>query len=397
MRVLRGLLSAATTAALVVACGSSTASPTVRPEFAWSRAEIELPSDVVDLAPGSSGGMICSPCHAAQASLMTGVTSTAGGLLAVGLQLPPSSAIAYRSTDGRAWTPEPGFPAEEDSAALSVAADAEREVVVGRRGTAGAAWVKPAARSAWQAAPDGPSLEPPPGGTAELRTATTWHGRIVAAGSRDADADTRSAAAWTSSDGLAWDLAGQGDMFDGAAAYGVAGSDERLVVVGETTADAVGHAVAWVSDDATAWRRIETSAFEAGTMRAVAWTGTSFVAVGYATADDRAMAWTSADGETWTAQPTAPSLENHGKAIRLLAVAAGGGTLLGAGWKSDAGNGSGVVWTSADGVAWERLPDQVSMSGASLSGASLGASVPVVVGTSGYPDNDQASAWFEEP
>jgi hypothetical protein len=55
------------------------------------------------------------------------------------------------------------------------------------------------------------------------------------------------------------------------------------------------------------------------------------------------------------------------------------------------------VWTSADGVAWERLPDQVSMSGASLAGATLAASLPVVVGTSGYPDNDQASAWFEEP
>ena len=73
------------------------------------------------------------------------------------------------------------------------------------------------------------------------------------------------------------------------------------------------------------------------------------------------------------------------------------GTLLGAGWKSDAGNGSGVVWTSSDGVAWEHLPDQVSMSGASLAGATLASSLPVVVGTSGYPDNDQASAWFEEP
>ena len=191
--------------------------------------------------------------------------------------------------------------------------------------------------------------------------------------------------------------AGQGPAFDGAAAYGIAGSDHRLVVVGETSGDPLGHAVAWISDDGTAWRRIETPAFTDGTMRAVTWTGAAFVAVGYATADDRAMAWTSPDGETWTAQPTSPSLENHGKPIRLLAVAAGDGTLLGAGWKSDAGNGSGVIWTSTDGVAWERPPDQVSMSGASLAGATLGGSVPVVVGTSGYPDNDQASAWYEEP
>ena len=291
MRVFRGSLSAAAVAAFVVACGSSTASPTLRPEFGWSRAAIELPSDVVDLAPGSSGGMICSPCHAEQASLMTGVASTADGLLAVGQQLPPSSTIAYRSTDGRAWAPEPGFPADTDTAALAVAADNDREVVVGRRATAGAAWVKPAGTTAWQAAPAGPSLDPPAGGTAELRTATTWHGLVVAAGSRDTDADTRSAAAWTSSDGLAWDLVGQGEAFDDAAAYGIAGSDDRLVVVGEAIGEPVGHAVAWVSDDGTSWRRIETPAFEDGTMRAVTWTGTSFIAVGYATADDRAMSW----------------------------------------------------------------------------------------------------------
>ena len=37
------------------------------------------------------------------------------------------------------------------------------------------------------------------------------------------------------------------------------------------------------------------------------------------------------------------------------------------------------------------------MSGASLSGAVLTGGPPVVVGTSGYPDNDQASGWFEGP
>lgn len=379
---------------VVAACGPSTASPTLRPEFAWSRAAIELPSDVVDLAPGSSGGMICSPCHAEQASLMTGVASTAAGLLAVGLQLPPSSPIAYRSADGRTWSPEPGFPADEDAAALAVAADADREVVVGRRSTAGAAWVK-ARGAAWRAVQGGPSLEPPPGGTAELRAVATWRGRFIAAGSRDADADTRSAAAWTSPDGLAWDPAAPGPPFEDAAAYGVAASDDRVVIVGERTATEPAQAVAWVSDDGTTWTRLESPAFADGTMRAVTWTGTAFVAVGYGVADDRAMAWVSPDGSTWTTQPTSPALENHGKAIRLLAVATGNGTLLGAGWKSDAGNGSGVVWTSADGTSWDRLPDQVSMSGASLSGATLSGTLPVVVGTSGYPDNDQASAWYE--
>jgi hypothetical protein len=267
---------------------------------------------------------------------------------------------------------------------------------VGRRGTAGTSWARAGAEG-WVAAPAAPSLAPPPGGTAELRAVTTWRGRIVAAGSRDDDADTRSAATWISADGLAWELAGTGAPFDQAAAYGIAASDDRLVVVGESAGEVLGNAVAWVSDDGAAWAKVESPAFDGGTMRAIAWTGTGFVAVGYAATDDRAMAWTSPDGSTWTAQPSSQSLENHGDAIRLLAVASRDGTLLGAGWKSDAGNGSGVVWTSADGTSWARPPDQVSMSGASLSGAVMTAGPPVVVGTSGYPDNDQASAWYEVP
>jgi hypothetical protein len=37
------------------------------------------------------------------------------------------------------------------------------------------------------------------------------------------------------------------------------------------------------------------------------------------------------------------------------------------------------------------------MSGASLAGVTFHGDAPIVAGTSGYPDNDQASAWFEGP
>jgi hypothetical protein len=124
----------------VAGCGTSTPSVTPRPEFAWTRATIELPSDVVDVAPGSSSGIQCSPCHAVQASLLNGVTQTTAGLLAVGIQLPPSTAVAYRSTDGRDWRPEPGFTADDGTAALAAAFAGEIAVIVGSRGRGAMSW-----------------------------------------------------------------------------------------------------------------------------------------------------------------------------------------------------------------------------------------------------------------
>lgn len=399
----------ASVALLVAGCGavplpSPAGSATPRPEFAWSRATIELPDDVVVIAPGSTPGIQCSPCHAVQASLMTGVVATGDGFLAVGQQLPPSEAVAYASRDGVTWTPEPGFAGDEETVAnaVAVAGDGGRRVIVGSHGSAATAWAGTAAGT-WTEAPPDVTLEGPPGGTAVMRAVTAWDGGFVAVGSRDVDADTRAAAAWTSADGLAWTPAPAGSTWDGAAAFAVAASADAVVAVGEAAGGSIGTAdgpgVAWVMGADGGWMRVDSPAFADGTLRAVAWTGSRFVAAGWSLADDRAMTWTSVDGLAWSAAASAPALENRGDAIRIYGLAAGpDGSLLAAGWKSDAGNGSGVLWTSPDGVAWTRLPDQVAMSGASLSGAAFGRTgAPVAVGTSGYPDNDQASAWAPVP
>jgi len=340
--------------------------------------------------------MQCSPCHAEQASLLLGVTTTDGGLLAVGLQLPPSQAVAYRSEDGRSWTPDAAFDAGTDTRAMAAAAGGGRHVIVGSRGSAAASWTAEAG-TPWQAAPDQPSLRPPTGGSAEMRAVGRWRDLFVAVGTVVTAVGAPSAAAWTSSDGLAWDLVGFGPAFEGAIAYGTAGSQERVVVVGATGERGQGPAVAWVSEDGTTWTRVDSPAFSDGTMRGVAHTGDGFVAVGASLADDRAAAWSSTDGRTWEPAPAQAALENHGRPIRMTAVTADPRGLLAGGLVSDAGNGSGVVWRSADGRAWERVPTQVSMSGASLAGVLMTERGPVAVGTAGSPDNDQASAWYEGP
>jgi hypothetical protein len=393
------------TLALAIALAACGEAPTpalasLPASFAWSRAAIDLPPEVMEIAPGSTAGAQCSPCHAVQASLMTAVATTPDGLLAVGLQLPPSEAVAYRSADGTAWTPEQGFEPGADTAALGVAAAGDRLVVVGRRGTGAASWVSDAGGD-WRASPVSPALEPPAGGTAEMRAVAPWQDGWVAVGSVDATSGEQLAAIWTSPDGLAWERRSGEAGFMDTAAYGVATAGDRLVVVGSVvvadSGDVASPAVAWISDDGSHWTAADSPAFALGPMRAVTATPGGFVAVGFGIEDTSAAAWTSPDGAAWTPAASQPAFEALGKPVRMAAVASNDAGLVAAGWKSDAGNGTGVVWRSRDGMTWERVPDQVSMSGASLAGVTFHGDAPIVAGTSGYPDNDQASAWFEGP
>ena len=364
MRVITRPVVAVLLAVLVVACASGTATPapaSLPASFAWSRAAIELPPDVVEIAPGSTAGAQCSPCHAAQASLMTAVAATNDGLLAVGLQLPPSEAVAYRSTDGTSWTPELGFEPGEDTAALGVAAAGDQRVVVGRRGPDAAAWVSDAG-GAWQASSASPDLEATGSGTAEMRAVSAGHGGWVAVGSVDADATHRAAAIWTSPDGLDLERARPAvPGFLGTAAYGIAAAGDRLVVVGSSVVGESGD-VAPAGGRLDLRRRLGLDRGRVARLRAPGRCGpwpprrTGFVAVGFGIDDARAAAWTSADGSAWTTVPDQPAFEALGKPVRMAAVASNGAGLVAAGWKSDAGNGSGVVWRSPDGSRGSASP-----------------------------------------
>ena len=80
--------------------------------------------------------------------------------------------------------------------------------------------------------------------------------------------------------------------------WSVAARGATLVAVGTDGDPTYGPAAAWVSTDGT-WRRAEVASPD-GVMRAVTSTADGFVAVGYATTDDGARVWRSADGTTWT-------------------------------------------------------------------------------------------------
>ena len=128
-------------------------------------------------------------------------------------------------------------------------------------------------------------------------------------------------------------------------------------------------------------------------MLAVAVTPSAFVAVGVNGHDDGALTWTSTDGLSWTAAPDQPAFHYARMPIRMQSVVAGPAGLVAGGWRSDAGNGSAVTWTSADGATWSGPVWEPLFSGAQVTGLAVSSGGLVAVGRTGYPDNNQASIW----
>jgi hypothetical protein len=357
--------------------------------FTWEAASVEQPASVTD--EPSVAPSFCSPCHG-QATLLFGVARASFGLLAVGVQEPPARAAAWLSQDGKRWARAAAFPAVEGSVAVATAADGDRAIVVGSDHAGALAWVTTDG-VAWSQSPHSAALAGPAGGT-HMLTAVAWRGGFVAGGSHDDPAAGRTAGAiWTSPDGLTWQRVSTDAAFDGTRVLGLAADADTLVAVGTNGDQTQGSAVAWVSHDGRRWDRVTSPALAAGIMRAVAAGGPGFVAVGLGSADDRAQAWVSPDGSDWQAVPDDPGLHVGRSSLRMYAVAPLGQGFAAGGWTSDAGNGSAVAWVSPDGLRWQRAPGQTTFFGAEITGVVAAGPVLVAVGTSGYPDNDTASAW----
>ena len=410
MRVLTGGFALAV---LVSGCGSpiETAAPTVASSptgppasmlapaspggigFAWAAAGVAEPAAVTD-AP-SAAPRICSPCHG-QATLLFGVARTGFGLVAVGVQEPPATAAAWLSRDGQQWARVAAFPAADGSVAVAVAANAERTVVVGSDHGGALSWVTTDGAT-WAQSPPAPALAGPAGGT-HMLTVVAWQGGFVAGGSHDDPAaGLTSGAIWVSSDGLTWRRVSAEASFGGTRVLGLAANADTLVAVGTTGDETHGDAVVWVSHDGLRWDRVASPALAAGIMRAVTADSTGFEAVGLGSADDQAQAWISPDGSDWQVVPDSPALHVGHLPMRMFAVAPSNVGLVAVGWKSDAGNGSGVAWISSDGIRWKRSPDLPTLFGAEMTGVVSTGPRLVGVGTSGYPDNDNASVWTSGP
>jgi hypothetical protein len=365
-----------------------TASATPSAAAGWSVATIEQPAAVGVVPPGVSPGLFCSPCHSGATTYVTGVATGGPGLVAVGLVLPSSYAVAWDSADGLDWrrTPDLGT---EGTGAFAVTAGPSGLVAVGDQGRAAAAWRSTDGR-AWQAA----SMPPLAGNGAAGLLAVAGRPNGYIAGGWLLGADGRSGAAiWDSTDGRAWTAAPSLPGATGAQVHGVAAVAQGAVAVGVSTAGPTDRAVAWVSTDGRVWRSATVDAADGSRMEAVIATPAGWLAVGSRDGSLSAASWTSTDGLTWHAAPEALALRNLGGSIHMLGVVPDTTGYVAVGWRDSAGNGNAVAWTSVDGMAWTRLPDDASLSGGGMAGVAVDEGRIVAIGTIGWPDDHFATIW----
>jgi hypothetical protein len=218
---------------------------------------------------------------------------------------------------------------------------------------------------------------------------------LVAVGT-DGRGPDESAAVWVSADGVVWErvrhdegvFGGPGDQV----MFAVAAAGPGLVAVGTDWGDEASTAAVWVSADGYAWIRIEHDETVFGgeshqVMSAVTAGGSGVVAAGYDDSgpDKDVAVWISADGYAWERVPHDEGVFGGGDDQEIQQVVAGGPGLVAIGQQQEAeGWVSGLdtdpaVWVSADGVAWERIPDSGN-SFVGLERRTMSAVVPVGTG-----------------
>lgn len=184
-------------------------------------------------------------------------------------------------------------------------------------------------------------------GAGRMTAVTTGGPGLVAVGVDDARGTP---AVWASPDGIVWERRAEGD-----AAFEVAGILEAVVVGGPGLVavgqDAVLDAAAvWTSTDGLAWQRVAHDEAALGgpgrqVMRAITVTDRGLVAVGQDVGTDTAAVWTSADGLRWERTVPDPPGGYDGS---MTAVVEADGGLVAVGQF----DGIGAVWTSTDARTW---------------------------------------------
>jgi photosystem II stability/assembly factor-like uncharacterized protein len=362
-------------------------SPTVAP--GWTTATVEQP-ETIEIEPTDAPGF-CSPCHPIVGTYIRAVVSTPAGYLALGSQLPPAHAAAWTSTDATAWRRIPNLPAPDSSDIDAAVAVGSTLLAVGSAGGSAAVWRTDDGGRTWALTTP---TAPPAGSTERLTAIAAVDGGYVAAGYTQDALAVRTASFWRSTDGSTWTRVAA-PVETATEVTGLAGSGGVVMAVGISGNERRGTAAAWRSTDGgSSWTRLSSADLSDGRMLAVAAGSGGFAAVGENVDQTAAAAWISTDGSTWSAVPDQDAFANGGLQMVVEAVAADpGGGFVADGWRSDAGNGSAVVWRSPDGRTWTRLPQDNAFSGAGMA-AILASPRLLCAGTKGWPDTHAAEVWI---
>jgi hypothetical protein len=239
--------------------------------------------------------------------------------------------------------------------------------------------------------------------------AVGWTGTIDADGldayavdadSFDAYAVDGDAAVWTSVDGITWEPSrDHGAAFADGYMASVTVGGPGLVAVGHVDGGKVSEPAIWTSPDGITWTRmpLEFASAADAIMHDVSVGGPGLVAIGA----DRSgpVVWTSVDGATWARVPNDPAVFGDDGDLSMSGVTAGGPGLVAVGMDWSGGTANAAIWTSVDGIVWERVPHDEDLFGgvgnpAAFSVAVVGTRV-VAVGVVRYSDTD-AAIWTSE-
>jgi hypothetical protein len=182
---------------------------------------------------------------------------------------------------------------------------------------------------------------------------------------------------WRSRDGAMWRLVANDKAFQYGRMNAVAANGTRLVAVGyRSLRDGIEPlGAAWTSIDGSIWHL----ARDVPIFDDVVATGSDFVAV--ANSEVGPSIWSSADGNAW--RRTVGNDLGSGVAIRLIQLE-DGYLMIGTDDVSgdDGYTSIGVIWRSANGITWERVPAQASLEQASIDDAARIGDLYVAVGPS---------------
>jgi len=207
-------------------------------------------------------------------------------------------------------------------------------------------------------------------------------------------------AIWRSADGLSWVEVADVPPIGPEDAKGLSGVIETatgyLAWGGGGARYSEGYfSVIWTSSDGAEW--IERARWT-GFAFDVAEGGPGFVAVGSKAGLDNlfgALAWSSADGISWTDSPPVPGAGGTGM---LGVIPVEGGFLAVGASRDQVGVVDGMVWRSDDGIAWRQIQDG-TLAGSGLSEVILTHGRLVAAGwtplhTTTYGDLDQTGIWI---
>ncbi len=197
------------------------------------------------------------------------------------------------------------------------------------------------------------------------------------------------AAIWYSADGIDWSRVPHDEQLFGDALIGsvVAGGPGFVAVGNADGLDEDGSAAVWVSEDGITWSRVPHDETALGgpvlqDIYDVTVGGPGFVAVGWDNPlegwDTSAAVWTSSDGLSWDRVPHDEGIFGGADMQGMWAVTTGETGLVAVGldglWSGSGGPGQpAAVWTSPDGLNWTRVPNQEQLeSGHSTRGNAYG-------------------------